>query len=107
MANGWCKMPEAKWKKVGKGIEVLKLWESVGPEWPQIAILRQSKEEYKEFLKSPKKYLNGFKIFDKTPTKKVTACHLAGVKPGDPTSTYVVIAKHEKDCTSVATSSPL
>jgi hypothetical protein len=96
-------MPEAKYEKVVKGLEVLKLWESVGPEWPQIAILRQSKEEYKEFLKSPKKYLNGFKIFGKMPTKKVTRCHLAGVKPSS--STYIVVAKHESDCTSVSTSS--
>jgi hypothetical protein len=96
-------MPEAKWKKVEKGLEVLKLWESVGPEWPQIAILRQSKEEYKEFLKSPKKYLNGFKIFGKTPTKKVFRCHLASVTPSS--STYIVVAKHDTDCTSVGTSS--
>jgi hypothetical protein len=103
MLHRRCNMPAGRWKKVGKGIEVLKLWESIGPEWPQIALLLLSKEEYKEFLKNPKNYLNGFKIFDTTPTRKVTRCHLASVKPT--TATYMIVAKHEMDCTCVAMSS--
>jgi len=88
---------------LGKGIKVLKLWESIGPKWPQIAVLLLSKGEYKEFLKSPKNYLNGFKIFGRTPTAKVFRCHLASVKSSS--STYVVTANHENYCTSTATSS--
>lgn len=98
-------MPEAKWKKLGKGIQAVKLWDTIGPKFPQIVVLRLSKDEYKEFHKNPKNYLNGFKVFGKKPTKKVTRCHLASVKPGKPTAAYMVIAKHEMDCTSVATSS--
>ncbi len=96
-------MPFAEYEKLGKGIEVLKLWESIGPKWPQIAVLLLSKDEYKKFLKNPKNYLNGFKIFDKTPTKKVFRCRLAKVKPSS--STYAVIVNHDYSCTSVATSS--
>jgi hypothetical protein len=98
-------MPAAKWKKLGKGIEAVKLWESIGPEWPQIAILRLSKDEYKKFLKTPKDYLNDLRIFGKTPTKEVSRCQLAGLKSGQPTARYVVIAKHEMDCVSLITSS--
>jgi hypothetical protein len=98
-------MPPVKYVQLGKGVLVLRLWESIGPTWPQIAILLLSKEEYKEFLKNPKNYLNGFKVYDKTPTKKVTRCHLARVQPHNPPSTYLVIVKHDMDCTSVAISS--
>jgi hypothetical protein len=98
-------MRARSWTKVGKGIEVLKLWETTGPKLPQIAVLLLSKEEYKKFLKNPKNYLNGFKIFGETPTKKVSRCHLASVKPHNPPSTYAVITKHDWNCTSVATSS--
>jgi hypothetical protein len=101
--GGGCKMPAAKWKKLGKSFKVLKLWESIGPEWPQIAILLLSKDEYKKFLKNPRDFLNDHKVFDKTPTKEVSRCHLATLKRG--TAMYVVIAKHEMDCTSVVTSS--
>jgi hypothetical protein len=98
-------MPAAKYKKLAKGIEVLKLWDSIGPKWPQIAVLQLSKDEYKKFLKDGKNYLNSLKVFGKTPTKEVSTCHLASVKSHNPPSTYVVIIKHDKDCTSVATSS--
>jgi len=98
-------MPAAKWKKLGKGIHAVKLWNTIGPRWPQIVVLGLSKDEYKEFHKNPKNYLNGFKLFGKTPTKEVSTCHLASVKPHNPPATYVVIVKHDKDCTSVATSS--
>lgn len=98
-------MRARSWTKVGKGIEVLKLWETTGPKLPQIAVLLLSKEEYQTFLKNPKDYLNDFKIFGNTPTTKVSRCHLVSVKPGNPPSTYAVVAKHDWNCTSVATSS--
>jgi hypothetical protein len=100
-------MPAAEWKKLGKGIEAVKLWESIGPQWPQIAILRLSQDEYKKFLKTPKDYVNDHQIFGKTPTKKVSRCQLASVKSGQPTAQYVVIAKHEMDCVSLITSSQI
>jgi hypothetical protein len=98
-------MRARSWTTVGKGIEVLKLWESTGPKWPQIAVLLLSRDEYKAFLKNPKNYLNSFKIFGKTPTKKVSRCRLASVKPHNPPSTYAVIVEHDWNCTSVAMSS--
>jgi hypothetical protein len=98
-------MPAAKWKKLGKGIRAVKLWNTIGPKFPQIVVLRLSKDEYKEFLKHPKNYLNGFKVFGKTPTKEVNPLKLASIKSGKPTASYLVVAKHEMDCTSVAISS--
>ena len=103
MPSKRCDMPAAEYVKLGIGIKVLKLWESIGPKWPQIAVLLLSKGEYKEFHKNPKNYLNGFKIFGKTPTKKVTRCHLASVMSS--ASTYAVIVRHDNYCTSVSTSS--
>ncbi len=96
-------MPAAEYMKLGKGIEVLKLWESIGPKWPQIAVLLLSKDEYKEFHKNPKNYLNGFKVFGKKRTKKVIRCHLAKVMSSAPT--YVVVLRHDNYCTSIGTSS--
>jgi hypothetical protein len=98
-------MPAAKWKKLGKGIYAVKLWNTIGPKFPQIVALRLSREEYKEFLNNPKSYLNGFKVFGKTPTKEVSTFQLASLKSGKPGSTYVVVTKHNWDCTSAATSS--
>ena len=98
-------MPDAKYTTLGKGIKAVKLWESIGPKWPQIAILELSSEEYKKFHKNPKSYLNGMKIFGKTPTRKVFRCRLAPIRPKKPGSVYIVHTRHEMDCTSVVSSS--
>lgn len=95
-------MPGAEYKVLGKGVKAVRLWESIGPKWPQIAVLLLSKNEYKEFLKNPKKYLNELKLYGTKKTKKVHRCHLAHVSTH---ATYAVISKHQKDCTSVVSSS--
>lgn len=97
-------MPAAKWKKLAKGIEIVKLWEIIDLAWPQVAVLLLSKDEYKKFLKDPKNYLNGFKVFGKTPTKEVALCHPASEESGNPAQ-FVVIVSHDKDCTSTGIAS--
>lgn len=98
-------MPGAEYKTLGKGIKAVRLWESIGPKWPQIAILELSSTEYEKFLKSPKKFLNDLKIFGKKLTRKVFRCRLARIMPKKPGSTYVVSSWHDVDCTTVAGSS--
>lgn len=98
-------MPNAEYKVLGKGIKAVKLWESIGPQWPQITVLELSSVEYKEFLKNPRSYLNELKIYGKKPTRKVFRCRLARFQPKKPGATYVVMTKHDEDCTTLATSS--
>jgi hypothetical protein len=104
MPDGRCIMPVAKWKKLGKDIDIVKLWEIIDLEWPQVAVLLLSKDEYKKYLKNPKDYLNGFKVFGETPTREVTLCHPASEKSGNPAQ-FVVIVSHDKDCTGTGISS--
>jgi len=97
-----------EWKKLGEGVQVLKLWESIGPQWPQVVVLKLSAEEYKDLLKNPKEYLNKMKIFGDQPTRKVVRCHLARIKEKaseSPSPEYIVIGKHDYDSTSIVTSS--
>lgn len=103
--GGERKMPAPQYVTLGKGIKALQLWKSLGPVWPQITVLELSSGEYKKFLKNPKSYLNILKIYGKKPTRKVFRCRLAPFLPKKPGATYVVIAKHDVDCTTVAGSS--
>lgn len=97
------KLRPVTWQNLGKGVKTLKLWRSTGPTSPQIAILLlPSGEQYGAFLKNPTRYVNGLKIFPGKGTRKVIGCHLARKKPG---TLYMVILKHEMDCTSLAISS--
>src|SRR5690348_661778 len=97
------KLRPAKWQDLRSGVKALKLWTSTGPKLPQIAILLiPSSEQYGAFLKNPTRYVNGLKVFPGKGTRKVIGCHLARKKAG---TFYVVIVKHEWDCTSVSMSS--
>ena len=98
-------MPVIKWQVLGKGIQVLKLWQSIGPKWPQIAVLRLSRVEYERFLKNPKTYFKEFKVFGKTPTRKVVRCRLVRVDAKKPDAEYVVVGEHCVDCTTPVSSS--
>src|SRR5690242_14333570 len=93
----------AKWQNLRNGVKALKLWKSTGLKLPQIAILLlPSSEQYGAFLKNPTSYVNGLRIFPGKGTRKVIGCHLAKKRAG---TLYVVIVKHEWDCTSVSMSS--
>lgn len=89
-----------------EGVQVLKLWDTIGPKWPQIVLLQVSKKEYEMFLKDPKDYVNDLKVLGDSSTHKVTMCQRAAVKPDGPANTtYLLILKHERDTTTVASSS--
>ncbi|HEY7329045.1 MAG TPA: hypothetical protein VH592_15490 [Gemmataceae bacterium] len=44
---------EPKYVEVTSGIKVLRPWETVGPAWPQIAIIELSLERHREFHDDP------------------------------------------------------
>ncbi len=98
-------MQAPKYVNLGKGIKALELWKSIGPKWPQIAILLLSSEEYRKFLKNPKNYLNEHKIFGNKETRKVIRCDLARFQPKKPRTVYALTLKHDWTCTSSAGSS--
>src|SRR5277367_3004591 len=101
-------MPETKWDFLAKGIHVLKLWDTIGPLSPQIAVLRLSGTEYKKFLKDPTKYFNEHKVFGKTPTHKVDVFQVGPpIKKILPGTEYIVVGHHEFTTTTSATVSAL
>lgn len=102
-------MPPSEFKKLKDGVQVLRLWETIGPKWPQIAILRLSVDEYESFRKDPVGYLNLNKVYPpQYPAKKFDGCELAHVqkkelrKPGDE---CIVMLRHDITSTSVGTAS--
>jgi hypothetical protein len=95
-----------QWKILREGVKVLKLWDTVGPKWPQVVLLQLSKEEYEKLLKDPKEYINNLNVLGESSTHKVFKCRLAAVKESDPSNTvYLVMFKHEMDTTTQMLSS--
>lgn len=95
-----------EWKILREGVKVLKLWDTVGPKWPQVVLLQLSKEEYEKLLKDPKEYINNLNVLGESSTHKVFQCRLAAVKESDPSNTvYLVMFKHEMDTTTQMLSS--
>jgi len=52
-----------EWKTIEPGVRVLRLWDSIGPLQPQVAILQLSSEKYKELRKNVKAFLDSRNIF--------------------------------------------
>jgi hypothetical protein len=52
-----------EWKTLEPGLQVLRLWESIGPDQPQIANLQLSSDKYKELRGDPKGFIDGHNIF--------------------------------------------
>src|SRR5208282_1493366 len=103
-------MPDATWKRFGKDVAVLSLWDTIGPKWPQIVILRLSKDEYKKFLKDSKAYLNSLGVFGDKPTRKVVRIRLARIDEkvsGSLPAEFLVVGDHDFDCTTWITSSDI
>jgi hypothetical protein len=59
------KPPAPTWVKLAGEVQVLRLWDTTGPKWPQIALLRLPETEYGKFEETPTEYVNGLKIFPK------------------------------------------
>jgi hypothetical protein len=102
-------MPAPDFKKLGDGVQILRLWESIGPKWPQIAVLRLSAEEYELFLKHPVDYLNDHQVYPpEYPARKFDGCELSHVQKKDlhkPGTECIVMLRHDITSTSVGTSS--
>lgn len=101
------KQPPAKWAHAVEGVDVLRLWGTdLGPDMPQIAILRLSEGMYGEFQKAPKDFLEKHEIF---PVKLQTVDHHRVRTPKkksgparDPLQ--VVVCTHNKYSNSVCAS---
>jgi hypothetical protein len=57
-------LSKSDWKTLDKNVKALKLWETAGPEWPQIAILRLSADKHRELESDPMEFIKKYKIFD-------------------------------------------
>lgn len=58
MAPAVAQSPKPPWETLKPGVQVLKLWEKIGPAQPQIAIFQVSNEAYKQFRKDPKSFVD-------------------------------------------------
>jgi hypothetical protein len=57
--------PCAQWVTLPDGTKVLRVWENLGPDWPQIALLQMSSDLHTQFEKDASGYVNSQKIFPK------------------------------------------
>jgi hypothetical protein len=100
-------IPGPEFKKLPNGGQILRLWETIGPKWPEIAILRLPVTEYDSFRKDPVVYINKNQVYPpEYPAKKFVGCKLAHVpkkdlsKAGDE---CVVVLVHDITSTSIGT----
>jgi len=96
-------MPQPTWVNLKAGGKVLKLWESIGPVDPQIALLQLSEAQYKVFARDPVKFLNGNRIFPVDVNKIVADSTLNGddIQGSD---NWMVMVEHEwtSNCATAA-----
>lgn len=107
-ASGFLSAQEAKpsapakqpaWTQIASG-----LWRTeLGPGEPDIAVLRLSDDEYKEFFKDPKGYFNTHHVFP----KNVNKAKAAGDDPPPTQSGWIVVAIHTPYSTSHYVSWPV
>jgi len=70
------------WKTLKPGVQVLKLWDKIGPEQPQIAIFQLSSEAYKDFQQDPKAFVDGYMIFGELVRPGVSLTELLSAPKG-------------------------
>lgn len=101
-------LTEPKWEKLGEGAQVLKQWLGKGGlKEPQVAILKLSDEEYKEFDHDPTEYLKKFDVFGKnlTTLHAISRVDLSERKEsekkpkGSAQDPWIVIVVHNPYCT--------
>lgn len=54
-----------QWETLPDGTKVLRVWEKIGPDWPQIALFYLTNDLYRELGKDPSTFVNTRKIFPK------------------------------------------
>lgn len=72
-------LKQTKWETLEPGLRVLRVWNAGGPEWPQLAVLELSTEQYKTMKKDPSEFLNQHTIFTKAVKKGAL---LSEIPPG-------------------------
>lgn len=86
------------WTEVAPGV-----WRTeLGTDEPDIAVLRLSDQEYKEFFKDPKKYFNSHHVFP----KEVNKAEGAGDDPPPTGAGWIVVATHVPYSTATYVSWP-
>jgi hypothetical protein len=53
----------SQWEQLGPEVKVLRLWKLGGPEWPQIAVLDLSREQFNDLQKNLSAFANKYHIF--------------------------------------------
>jgi hypothetical protein len=74
--------PSPDWKTLKPGVQVLNLWETIGPTKPQIAIFQLSNEAYKELQRDPKAFVDGYNIFGEPVRTGPSLTELLSAKEG-------------------------
>src|SRR5262249_18433714 len=86
------------WKAV-EDFKVLRLWEepSLGPKWPQIALLQLSAERQKELQWNPLEFYKKYKIFDPSKSDFSRGQFVIQVSesPSGPKDPYIVAIVHD------------
>lgn len=93
----------AGWVKLADGVEVLRLFGTrLGPQKPEIAILRLSDAQHEVFVHDPMKFLEEHRIYPFGLRRVVPACVPPGyakAPPKDPNDDWAVVLFHMLDCT--------
>lgn len=85
---------KAAWVTLKPGLKVFRLWESIGPKQPEIAILWLSGAQYKEFAGDQKQFLNENHIFPKAVNKIVAKSELGPDKEHED-SDWLAVIEHD------------
>lgn len=90
--------PCAQWETLADGTKVLKMWEKLGPDWPQIALFYLSNDLYQKLKNSPSDFVNDRKIFPVPVQPK--ASMTAGPATKQYSGAWVVMCGHHADSTT-------
>jgi hypothetical protein len=75
-------MSSPNWETLKPNVQVLKLWDTIGPKQPQIAIFQVNSEAYKDFYRDPKAFVDGYMIFGERVRPKARLTQLFSVPKG-------------------------
>jgi len=92
-------VPCAQWETLSDGTRVLKAWEKLGPEWPQIALFYLSNDLHQKFEKNASDFLNDRKIF---PVPVQPKASMMTLRPGtkEYSGAWVATCGHHADSTT-------
>jgi len=94
-ADKIAKIPVTNWEKVDEGTRVVRLWPTIVPHWPEIAVLQLSAEKYKSLKEKPSEFLNNSHIFSKEVRPGSHCLEMVDPPSGDPDSYYAISVHKE------------